>query len=676
MIIDEVVQVLNANLPNPLSSVQELILREAWEGKTYTAIAQQAYYGNERIRKIAAQLWVTLSEVWNEPINKANFRTVLEARSLTLTQQQLIWRRLESDGIPTLEYPDRPLFAASRLYISRPPMEELAYAEILKPGSLIRIKAPRKTGKTSLILQLLDRLTVENYTSVTIDFQQADHAIFSSLDKFLRWFSANLSRELQLPSKLDDYWDEDIGSKVSCTIYLQGYILAQLHQPIVLVLTELDRVFEFPEIAAEFLPLLRFWHEQARKEEIWQQLRLIIAYSTEVYVPLNLNQSPFNVGLPITLAPLNADQVQTLANRYSLKWITTAEIEQLMEMLCGHPYLTQLAFYHLALAQQNPTPNATEAEILAQKHAQFQQLLEQAPTASGIYNDYLRRQLNAVQQDPQLEAAIREVIASEEGVALEPILTYQLSRLGLVELDGDCVKPCCKLCRLYLRKQLLSDETKNLKPQMNNPPPAHDNSSTDIIMLNSEQLQKEKLQLQELCNLDDLTHLANRRYFESYSELEWQRATRDRVNLSLIWCDIDYFKVYNAIYGYAAGDECLQKIARAIQKCVNRADDLVTRYGGEEFVVLLPRTDLKGAGCVAERIRAKIKSLAIPIQSLQFGGFPEEYVTVSLGVASLIPQPETRLLSLMEAAEQALYQSKRKGRNRVTINQFKNSRVS
>ncbi len=673
MTIDEVIQVLNANLPNPLSGVQDLILREAWQGKTYTAIAQQAYYGNERIRKIAAQLWVLLSEMWDEPINKANFRTVLEARSLTLTQQQLIWRRLESDGIPTLEYPDRPLFAASRLYISRPPIEELAYTEILKPGSLIRIKAPRKMGKTSLILQLLDRVTTENYVSVTIDFQQADNAIFSSLDKFLRWFSANLSRELQLPSQLDDYWDEDIGSKVSCTIYLQGYVLAQLQQPIVLVLTELDRVFEFPEIAAEFLPLLRFWHEQARKVEIWQKLRLIITYSTEVYVPLNLNQSPFNVGLPLSLPRFNHAQVQTLAKRYGLNWLSEAEIEQLMEMVCGHPYLIQLAFYHLAFTQQNPTLNLAEEETLEQKHAYFQQLLEQAPTASGIYNDYLRRQLNAVQDEPQLLAAIKKVIVSKEGITLEPVLTYQLSRLGLVELDGDHVLPCCKLCRLYLTKQLLLDDTINLSQKINLIP---DSDSRNFGLANQEQLHRENLKLQQLCNLDELTNLSNRRYFESYFKLEWQRAHRERINLSLILCDIDYFKIYNAIYGYATGDECLQKIARSIQECVNRTDDLVARYGGEEFVILLPRTDLNGASCVAERIRAQIKSLAIPIKSLQFGGFPEEYVTVSLGVGSLIPQSNTTFQSLMQAAEQALYQSKRKGRNRVTISPLKASRAS
>jgi diguanylate cyclase (GGDEF)-like protein len=192
----------------------------------------------------------------------------------------------------------------------------------------------------------------------------------------------------------------------------------------------------------------------------------------------------------------------------------------------------------------------------------------------------------------------------------------------------------------------------------------------------SEQLKKENLELQQLCNLDELTQLANQRYFNSYLQMEWQRASRNQTNLSLIVCDIDYFKIYNQIYGYSAGDDCLRQIARSIRECVNRPDDVVARYGGEEFSIVLPRTDLSGAVCVAERIREKVRSLAIEIKSNKFGGFPDEFVTVSVGVSNTIPHSDEDYTSIVQATERALYQSKRKGRNRVTVSQFQASTVN
>lgn len=109
-----------------------------------------------------------------------------------------------------------------------------------EPGSVICIKAPKKMGKSSLILRLLARPNNQGFHTVTLDFQQADKAVFASLDKFLCWFCTKVSRELQLEPKLNDYWDEDMGSKVSCSIYFQEYLLSALSSPLVLVLNEVD----------------------------------------------------------------------------------------------------------------------------------------------------------------------------------------------------------------------------------------------------------------------------------------------------------------------------------------------------------------------------------------------------------------------------------------------------
>ena len=249
MTIDDVLLVFNAMLPKPLTRLQELILRQTWEGKTYNIIAQEAYYGPERVRKVAAELWVLLSQVLNEPINKVNFRKKLEPREITFAQQQLIRQNSSLNNVNrkmSLEFPDGPLSLNSRFYISRPPVEELAFTEIMEPGSVLRIKAPQNMGKSSLLLRILAYAKELNYQTVSLDFNQSEESLFTDLNRFLRWLCANVSHALGLDCQLDNYWDEEIGSKVSCTIYFQSYILKNTQRPIVLSFNEVNRIFEYP----------------------------------------------------------------------------------------------------------------------------------------------------------------------------------------------------------------------------------------------------------------------------------------------------------------------------------------------------------------------------------------------------------------------------------------------
>ncbi|MBD2482004.1 AAA-like domain-containing protein [Planktothrix sp. FACHB-1365] len=463
MTIDDVILVLNAMLPKPLTRLQELILRQAWEGKTYTIIAQEAYYGPERVRKVAADLWILLSQVLNESINKSNFRKILESRELTLAQQQLIWQTSSQPSLNRkipLEFPDGPLSLSSRFYISRPPIEELAFTEIMEPGSVLRIKAPQKMGKSSLLLRIIAYANELNYRSVTLDFNQAEESLFIDLNKFLRWFCANVGHALDLESQLENYWDEDIGSKVSCTIYFQNYILEHIQEPIVLVLNEVNRIFEYPELAKEFFPMLRVWYEEARKIEIWQKLRLIVAYSTEIYVPLNLNQSPFNIGLPLSLPYLTHEQIKELAECYQLDWAGDSEIQQLMAMVGGHPYLVQLAMYHLVSVSSAAFCNIYTSvsqlglECPLTPQAQLQELLQQAPTNAGIYKNHLRRLLFSLNQYPQLKVAFQQVIKTGGSGKIDSTLAYKLDSMGLITFNGDHLEPSCELYRRYFQEEL------------------------------------------------------------------------------------------------------------------------------------------------------------------------------------------------------------------------------
>ncbi|WP_260447161.1 AAA-like domain-containing protein, partial [Nostoc sp. 2RC] len=119
-------------------------------------------------------------------------------------------------------------------------------------------------GKSSLLNRMIAYAKEQNYQVIYLDFQEADEEVFASLDKFLRWFCIYITKQLNLISCLDDFWDTEMGSKVSCKIYFEAYLLQQISSnPVILALNEVQRVFEHPNIAQDFLPMLRFWHEQA-----------------------------------------------------------------------------------------------------------------------------------------------------------------------------------------------------------------------------------------------------------------------------------------------------------------------------------------------------------------------------------------------------------------------------
>lgn len=174
-----------------------------------------------------------------------------------------------------------------------------------------------------------------------------------------------------------------------------------------------------------------------------------------------------------------------------------------------------------------------------------------------------------------------------------------------------------------------------------------------------EQLAGANQELQRLITLDGLTQVGNRRGFDEYLTREWQRSLRKQTPLALILCDIDFFKSYNDTYGHQAGDDCLRRVAHALCNGVERPTDFIARYGGEEFAVILPNTLLEGAVQVAERLCTAIQALGLPHAS----SLVSPYVTLSLGVASIVPHSEVSSSLLIAEADRALYLAKTEGRN-------------
>jgi len=335
------------------------------------------------------------------------------------------------------EIPQGQVRLDSPFYVERSPYEAQCYREILEPGTLIRIKAPRQMGKTSLMSRILYHAREQGVRTVPLSFQHADKAIFENLDHLLQWFCTRIARKLHLPHAVDHYWSDTYGSKDNCTAYFEDCLLSEIDTPLVLGLDEVDRVFQYPKIADDFFGLLRAWYEEAgygdSDSQLWEKLRLIVVHSTEVYIPLDVNQSPFNVGLPIELSEFSAEQVHDLSQRHGLPW-SSVQVKQLMQMVGGHPYLVRVALYHVAQQEQ------TLAE-----------LLETAPTEAGIYGDHLRRHLWNLQNHPDLATAFQRVVLTDDAVELASMLAFKLHSLGLVELKGNEVTPRCHLYRQYFR---------------------------------------------------------------------------------------------------------------------------------------------------------------------------------------------------------------------------------
>ncbi len=325
---------------------------------------------------------------------------------------------------------------AASFYIERPPIEENCDREITKPGALIRVKAPRQMGKTSLMARILHHAAKLGYRTAVLNLQLVDSQIFNNLDRFLRWFCAAVASELNLAANLDSYWNEIFGSKVSCKSYFERYILKSIDTPIVLALDEVDHIFQYPEITVDFFSLLRAWHEDAKNRDLWKNMRLIVVHSTEAYVPIDINKSPFNVGLPIDLPEFSAVQIQDLVRHYQLQ-LDMSEIEKLMAIVSGNPYLIKLALYELS--QSNIT---------------IDELLKTAATDTGCYAAHLQRHWWYLQQHPELAQAAKTVMNCNQPVQLETMEGLKLHSIGLVNLQGNQATPRCELYHLYFRDRL------------------------------------------------------------------------------------------------------------------------------------------------------------------------------------------------------------------------------
>ncbi|MEM6450377.1 MAG: AAA-like domain-containing protein [Cyanobacteria bacterium P01_D01_bin.105] len=450
-------QLVSQGTDHSLTDLQRLLLSECWQmsHKTYDEIAESCNYSGCYIqRRVAPELWRLMSEVVGVKVTKSNCKSVIfryleEQEDLQRSLNQAVKVRVKRKGyeaselIPSesesnVSQPSFPLLTESLaldspFYIQRD-CEAKCCQLITQPGALIRIKSPKQTGKTSLMNRIID--AASDYPAITLNFQQVEQESLSSLDKLLRWICANISHRLKRSHNLDDVWNKDIGSKMNCTLHLEEFVLESIDTPIILAIEESSRLFDYPEVAQEFYAMLRTWHEYTQHQGVWQKLRLILVESTESYVSLDINTSPFDLGVEVALTPFNHAQVSALAQCYGLA-LSNTRVEKLTNLLGGHPYLTQVMLHYIA-----------------KKSMDWEELFETAGTDEGIFHHHLHRHLANLKRSPDLAAALKQVIEQTEPVRIGQKEGFKLHSMGLVKLEKNNVRISCQLYRQYFRERL------------------------------------------------------------------------------------------------------------------------------------------------------------------------------------------------------------------------------
>jgi DNA-binding Xre family transcriptional regulator len=333
-----------------------------------------------------------------------------------------------------LETPEGSVPLNSKFYIERLPQETYCQAEIAKPHALIRLKAPRQMGKTSMMMRLLHQAERQGDRTVYLSLKQAPEAAMSEADRFLHWFCASVALKSQHRFQQEDYASLTamVGGTLGTQEYFESYLLPDLGIPLTIGLDSIDRLFDFPHLYTNFFSLLRSLHEAGKHTEILSKLRLIISHAAEVYIPLDINQSPFNVGISIEVSEFTRDRVELLAAKHQLNW-QLADCDRLMSVIGGHPFLVRLAMFEVA-----------------NDNIDLDTLISSATSRQGIfYQRHLARIETILNSHPDLLAAMSNVLGSPAGAMLSPRLKGRLEGLGLVRFNGEFVVPRCELYRQY-----------------------------------------------------------------------------------------------------------------------------------------------------------------------------------------------------------------------------------
>ena len=336
-----------------------------------------------------------------------------------------------------LESPDQGTMALeSQLYIMRAEDDRALRAVEAQEGTVI-IKGARQMGKSSLLNRMVAEAVEQDQRVVFLDFQLFDQPALENRERFFRQFCTFLANELELPNRLDEYWDADLPLPTICTSYMGRHLLKGVDEPIVLAMDEVDRVLN-TTFRSDFFGMLRGWHNKRAMSKLWRRFRQVLVISTEPYQLIeDLNQSPFNVGQTLRLQDFSAVQVAELNGRHGSP-LGAGELDRLMRLLAGHPYLVRRALYLLATEEYSPGA-----------------FFEAAALDKGSFGGHLRRHLFRLQGKAALTAGLLEIL--DTASCADEQIVWRLEGAGLVRREEPRVLPRCELYEMYFRKHLPFD---------------------------------------------------------------------------------------------------------------------------------------------------------------------------------------------------------------------------
>jgi hypothetical protein len=326
--------------------------------------------------------------------------------------------------------PDSPLYI-ERDYDRR--MRQLT----VQGGNTIIIEGARQMGKSSLVARALAHARVQQCTVIDFDFQELDERDFRSLGPLLRRLADTICERLRLGITPVEIWKGPLGAKDKLTTFIQDAVLQGVRMPVVIVMDEVDRVFG-RSYQDDFFALLRAWHNRRARDPLWKKLNLVLAYSTDPRQAIkDVGQSPFNVGSKMRLSDFTLEEVWELNRRYQSPLKRKDQIQSLMDIIGGHPYLAQQAFS--ALASQTQALPA---------------ILNIDNAGSRPFADHLEHYRGRLLARPELQRAMRQVLRFGNCPTLDGFL--QLRALGLVTgNDHRATIPKCRLYAAYFQRVLL-----------------------------------------------------------------------------------------------------------------------------------------------------------------------------------------------------------------------------
>jgi hypothetical protein len=303
-------------------------------------------------------------------------------------------------------------------------------------GTTTVVKGPRQIGKSSLLVRALAEAKRLKHTSCYLDFQMIDATQSATLESLLQHLARKMAREFRTTLKPDDQWDKYLGPIDNLSMFVENAILSQTDSPVLLILDEADRVFTFP-YRDDFFSCLRAWHNNRATNDQWAKLNLVVSHSTEPYLWIQkMDRSPFNVGMSIKLEDFTRDQVAALNRAYGVPLKTDKSLDELYDLVGGHPYLIRQALY-----------------MLKNQNLSMSELGRTAISDTGPFGDHLRRWIWYLQDNQDLKRELAQVFT--EGTCRDEVNFQRLKAAGLIIGDSrNTSRARCRLYQAYFSKHL------------------------------------------------------------------------------------------------------------------------------------------------------------------------------------------------------------------------------